>query len=84
MKGLIRHASKHLQLSVVFVFHVVFRQCLPSKVIILGMHRAQLLFTGGQGVGGLVAQLPHLLPQDIGLPGSAPHLHLQSLLLTPQ
>lgn len=49
---------------------------IPGKVIILGMHGAQLVFAGGQGVRGLVAQLPHLLPQGIGLPGGAPHLDL--------
>lgn len=48
------------------------------------MQGAQVVLTGGQAVAGLVAQLPHLLPEGVSLPGSAPHLHLQRLLLAPQ
>ena len=49
---------------------------LPGKLVILGMHGAQLVFTGGQSVAGLVAQLAHLLPQSISLSCSAPHFCL--------
>ena len=48
----------------------------PGELVILGVHGAQLVFTGGQDVAGLVAQLAHLLPQGISLPCSAPHLCL--------
>ena len=51
-------------------------KAVAGKLVMLGVHGAQLVFTGGQDVAGLVAQLAHLLPQGISLPCSAPYLCL--------